>query len=180
MARSIAAPRPPRQAHAPAPPRPPGMADLGRRPTYTRRSLQSFPDPPPRYPQSRLEWICYWWLTTKRHLRHNLDFFTQMALNAPGLQVTPFTRVDFAIVAGKGTYLGQAGKGQRGICWDPITPFTHPAPSHDKLKRAILATQGWQLIFIEGTDLEPNPERVLILALRGVDVSSRARGSYGR
>lgn len=156
------------------------MADLGRRPTYTRQSLQAFPDPPPSYGQSRLEWITLWWLTRRKHLRQNIDFFTQIALNAPGLQVTPFTRVDFAIVSGSGTYLGEAGPTQRGICLDPLSVFTHPNPAHDKLKRAILAGQGWQLIFIDGEDLEPDPDRVLSLALRGIDVSSRAEGGYRR
>lgn len=164
----------PVRIHAPEPPRPPGMPKIKRITAYGDRAQQVFPEPPRSYPQSRLEWICFWWLTAKRHLVHNVDFFTQTAISAPGLQQTPFTRVDFVF------FPRVSRPGNRGLCWDPITLFTHPDPSHDKLKRAILAAQGYQLIFIDGVDLEPNPERVLALAIRGIDVSTRSQSSFGR
>lgn len=140
----------------------------------TQESFRAYPDPPPGWRGPLTEWACYWWLTTVKKARVNIDFFYQEATTFVYF-ARGFQRVDFIILGGpRGPASPPAG--YRAIAWDPITPFTHRNASEDRLKRAVLASQGIWLVWIDGSALETNPNGVLSLAIKGIDVSMRGRG----
>lgn len=142
----------------------------------TEISLKPYPDPPPGFRGPLTEWVCYWWLGTFKRFRKDKDWYYQVALPALGVFASrDFTRVDFVLPVGADHPASATGE-YRAVCWDPITPFTHPDPSMDRLKRAALAVNGYQLIWIDGATLEASPFDVLEKALRGVDISSRGAG----
>jgi hypothetical protein len=134
--------------------------------------------PPASWPGPQTEWACYWYLSVRgiepgrRKLKLNIDYLYQGGLAAPGLFANkPFTRGDFVIF--------NYGKGRRGVVLDPITPFTHPTPWLDLRKRAILALQGWQVIFVDAERLTAFPGTVIEQALRGIDESRLGRALGG-
>lgn len=133
------------------------------------RVVQPWMHMPTTWRTSQLEWVVFWYLTRRRAMRLNRDFFYQMAVNAPGLFVSRlFTRSDFVIPT-----RGRNASARRGIILDPVTPFTHPRGWFDARRRSILALFGWRLVFLEGSHLNRDPRWVIELALRGVDVSSK-------
>lgn len=168
----------------------PSVPELAGGPPRTRYKLQPelpYPPPPPGFLHSMEEWVTLYYLTTARLTfcgERNLKrvgpgqepvrgetFFFQV--NVPVLGVfaqTEATRIDFLLP-------GFGSAGYEGLCLDPITPFTHPDPALDLLKRAVLATQAnLQLIWLDGASLLAGDFQVIEDALHGADQSSRARG----
>lgn len=119
------------------------------------------------------EWVVYDDLTRRRNFREGEDFLYQVALPVAGLlRSRGFTRADFWILP-RGKNGSPGGAFSRGIIINPISFFTHPNPSQDRMERAILAASQFLEVFIDEGPLLADPHYMVGLALRGIDVSSR-------
>lgn len=148
------------------------VVGLGRRRTV--RPFQPYPNPPTWWLASLGEWVVYWYFTQVKRFVEGKDFYYQAPVFAPFLfSSRDFTRVDFLVDFGPDSKAGQVGD-YKALAIDPITAFTHPDAAFDKRRRVELDEAGYLLVFLETTDLTTRPREVLELALRGIDVSSRA------
>ena len=178
--------RAPRAARPPSP-RPPRAQRALR---VTGESLRPYPEKPPQFPGSNLEFIIWWVLAEKGwkiYGRPNIkgqtldyaeaDVEYQPAIPVAGLnQVKDFFRSDFLIIPGRrGPSPGPPYS--RGIILDPRVPYTHPNPGLDRLRRGMLAQAGYLYIMIDGPALEQRPKQVVNAALSGADDSAVDRGA---
>jgi hypothetical protein len=149
----------------------PGAPKLGRRRGITFG--QPYPNPPRWWQGVVGEWIVYWYLSYRKRYKEGLDFFYQAPVHADGLfRGRDFTRVDFLVDLGPRSRAGQIGR-YTAVCFDPITPFTHPDPQADKNKRTALELSGYLLIFMDTDALKMNPQRIIEAGLKGRDLSNR-------
>lgn len=140
----------------------------------TQASLRAYPPAPPGWRGPMSEWAVYDYLTRVKKFVPNRDFFYQSAM-AFAFFARGFQRVDFLLPAApRGRVPAPAG--YFALAFDPVNPFTHRNASLDRLKRTVLASQGVLLIWIDTAALEVSPAGVLELALKGIDISSKARG----
>jgi hypothetical protein len=178
----MSAPRPPSLPRPPRPPslqhKAPGAPPAPRSAEITQESLRPYPADLSRWPAggSHLENICHWWLIAKRGYVPNQDYLIQAAVGTAGAIGGPtntksFLRVDILLLP-QGRHGGLGYPYQRGLIWNPISPFTHPSIGKDRLERNVLATLGYRVVYIDGDDLETRPDFVLRLALAGTDISS--------
>lgn len=188
----MAGPRPPRttrvrgfqrrgvgaQVKAPRLPRPrlPGWAVAGA-PTIQRPRTPShtyiFPAPPPDWLASIGEWVVFWYLMYVKRWPLNETWYYNGRVFLPYFYTSQdFTQSDFIVDLGPLSAAGMLA-GYTAMVLDPITPFTHPDPQHDKDRRDALGGEGYLLVFLEEHDLLFQTRRVLEAALRGQDLSTR-------
>ncbi len=180
-------PKAPSKPRAPSRPKSPSRGTEGRLPPTPQGAdvrLQATPVAPPQWPGSDLEWITWSELVRRGHkiygrpqvqgqtlIHFEADWDWQPALPVAGLNVSgKGFRADFVSTAwGRVPAITNY---PRGIVLDPRNNFTHPDPGRDRMHRAILASNGYRLIFLDDGDLRSRPREVIGLALRGIDVSS--------
>lgn len=150
-----------------------GLLHLPRADKLTQESFTPYRQPPAGWRGPLTEWVVYDDLTFRRQFREGQDFLYQVAIPAPGLlRSRGFNRADFWILP-NGKNGSPGGAFSRGIVINPVSFFTHPNPSHDRLERAILARAEFLEVFIDEAPLLSDPHYMVGLALRGIDVSSR-------
>lgn len=150
-------------AGAPAAPRP-------HTPTHT----YIFPPPPPEWLASIGEWIVFWYLDRVKRWTYGQTWYYNSRLFLPYFYTSKdFTQADFIVDLGPSSQAGMLTP-YTALVLDPITPFTHPDPGHDKDRRDALAAEGYRLVFLDEVPLKFQTRQVLEAALRGRDTSSRS------
>lgn len=109
---------------------------------------------------SVLEFICYEWLTKRKKMKPDVDFFYQSPMFG-GRTIAGGTVVDFYFPA-------------RDLAWNPAgLQFHYTSPSDrakDTLVKAMLAGRGILLIYLYEDDLMQRPEYTMEHALRGEQI----------
>lgn len=187
---AIRLPSAPRPPSAPRGPRQPsGLPPLAPTPEPAQVVVPPYDPQPPQWVGSNLEWIVWsdlvkrgWKIFGRQRVKgqtSNLaeaDCIYQEAIPAPGLNIDKgFFRGDFHPIPGKrgpGPPVGYPN----GIVLDPVTDWTHRNAGEDRLRRGILAQNGYLLVWLEGRALEVRPHDLITAALNGSDDSSIDRG----
>lgn len=172
----------PLRARLPRLPRLPGGGALSRPAGYSgavriprvrlnQDSFRPYPPMPSGWVGPLSEWIIFDYFVRVKKWELNVDFWKQVALPFAS-NVKGFTRADYVLkngLLGKGTAPGQ----WRAIVLDGLNPFTHKDASRDRLKFQVFARYGYLLVWINTSELERNPRRVIENAIRGIDTSFR-------
>ena len=143
------------------------------------RSRKPWEPKNPRFTGPITEWIVMWYFTRVKGWTLGNEFFYQGPIPTTIFFSKGFTRGDF-IIPFAGAHIRNYGHTAfRAVVLDPITWFTHPHPWFDQQRRADIAREGYQLIFLEARDLEKmvytDPNNVIELGLRGRDISRLGR-----
>jgi len=181
----------------PKKPRLPSRPSVGRRAPGAPQSPRSFrgtqaelhPErlQPRWFTGSDLEWLCYDWLVNVRHWKVfgandpkgptspiGVDALFQVRIPAPGYKSGHFRGDIWLLPQGKA---GSPGFPYRkGIVWDPLNPWTHKDTSVDRFRKNSLAQGEFLLCWIDADDLYNRRDYVLRLAVKGVSISTIARG----
>lgn len=146
------------------------------RPTINQQRLgQIWPNPPGWWMHSVEEWIVYWYLTVRKHMKEGQDFYYQSRVYTQRLYASKdFTQADFLIPYGSASVLGYNGR-YTALVLDPFTEFTHNRV-RDLERRDELELARYLLVYIAEWSLKFQTAYVIDEALKGRDLSNRGTG----